>query len=145
MKKTHLTTFALDIAKYIVNKCIKDKYPIANFQLQYILYYIQKEYLKMGKLAFCDNIEAWQFGPVVPNVYYKFCIYGAMPITFLEEEEKIFNIKDKKIIDRIVEDKREFEVWDWGEFKEKSAWSKIYRDGAGLKKIIPIELIKEVG
>ena len=29
-----------------------------------------------------DNIEAWQFGPVVPNVYDHYCGYGAMPISF---------------------------------------------------------------
>ena len=34
---------ALSMAKYIIDKCTKDKYPISNLQLQKILYYIQRE------------------------------------------------------------------------------------------------------
>lgn len=37
------------------------------------------------KPAFPDAIEAWQFGPVVPNVYYYYCGFGAMPISIPEE------------------------------------------------------------
>lgn len=31
---------ALDMAKYIIDKCTKDRSPISNLQLQKILYYI---------------------------------------------------------------------------------------------------------
>ena len=29
------------------------------------------------KILFFDDFEAWEFGPVVPNVYYKYCGFGA--------------------------------------------------------------------
>ena len=61
---------AIDLSKYIVSKCINDGYPISNLQFRKILYYIQKDFLSRDDLAFSDGIEAWQFGPVVPNVYY---------------------------------------------------------------------------
>lgn len=61
---------AIELSKYIVSKCIDDGFPISNLQLQKILYYIQRDFLRIGKPAFPDAIEAWQFGPVVPNVYY---------------------------------------------------------------------------
>lgn len=32
---------AVDLAKYIINKCVKDEVPISNIQLQMILYCIQ--------------------------------------------------------------------------------------------------------
>ena len=32
---------AMDIAKYIIDKCIDDEMPISNLQLQKILYYLQ--------------------------------------------------------------------------------------------------------
>ena len=60
---------ALELSKYIVTKCINDGEPISNLQLQKILYYIQRDFLRQGEAAFSDTIEAWQFGPVVPNVY----------------------------------------------------------------------------
>lgn len=60
---------ALSIARYIIDKCTKERYPISNLQLQKILYYIQREFLQQGMKAFPEEIEAWQFGPVVPEVY----------------------------------------------------------------------------
>ena len=62
---------ALDVAKYIVDKCTSDKQPVSNLQLQKILYFLQKKYLIDEKrILFSDEIQAWQFGPVVPEVYY---------------------------------------------------------------------------
>ena len=52
---------ALELSKYIVTKCINDGKPISNLQLQKILYYIQRDFLKQGEPAFSDTIEAWQF------------------------------------------------------------------------------------
>ena len=51
---------ALDIAKYVITKCTKDKHPISNLQLQKILYYIQRELLQQGLAGFSDDMEAWQ-------------------------------------------------------------------------------------
>jgi len=136
---------AIELSKYIVSKCVKDYCPISNLQLQKILYYIQKVYLQRENMAFPDDIEAWQFGPVVPNVYYHFCGFGAMPITtvyniFIEEE-------DSEIIDEIVETKRELKPWDLvaETHKPDGAWSRTYKDGAGNRKVISRELIKEAG
>ena len=58
---------ALELAKYVVSKCIQDDNPISNLQLQKILFYIQRDYLQNeNRAAFADEIEAWRFGPVVP-------------------------------------------------------------------------------
>ena len=95
---------AIELSKYIVSKCIDDGFPISNLQLQKILYYIQRDFLRIGKPAFPDAIEAWQFGPVVPNVYYYYCGFGAMPISIPEEKPWI-SIADRPIIDKIVENK----------------------------------------
>ena len=47
---------AVELAKYIVSKCIKDEHPISNLQLQKILYYIQKRFVDEGTRAFSDEI-----------------------------------------------------------------------------------------
>lgn len=60
---------ALDVAKYIINKCTIEHDAISNLQLQKILYYIQKWFLQNGLVAFDDDFEAWSFGPVVLSVY----------------------------------------------------------------------------
>lgn len=140
---------AVQLARYIVSKCIQDGCPISNLQLQKILYYVQKEFLKSGKPAFSDDLEAWQFGPVVPSVYYRFCGFGAMPITFFGNNESLIEIDpaDRAVIDSVVEEKRSLPPWDLVEETHKpgGAWDRVYQNGNGNHQTIPTELIKEFG
>lgn len=136
---------ALEIAKYIIDKCTRENNPVSNLQLQKILYYIQKAFLQSEMEAFSDEIEAWQFGPVVPNVYYKYCGFGASAIRM----KYVTNICDSYmvIINPIVEQKRILKPWDLVEdtHREGQAWSEIYNNGIGNHHIIPKSLIKERG
>ena len=137
---------AIHLSKYIVSKCINDGYPISNLQLQKILYYVQKDYLSHNDQAFSDEIEAWQFGPVVPEAYYRFCGFGAMPITISYNNTTI-DPMDAKKIDSIVEKKRKMDPWDLvaETHKPNGAWSRIYKNGMGNGDVIPVDLIKAVG
>ena len=137
---------AMELSTYTVSKCIKEDCPISNLQLQKILYYIQKAFLDRGDRAFSDNIEAWQFGPVVPNVYDHYCGYGAMPISFSSIKYDVAK-EDKQLIDSIVESKRVLAPWDLVEetHKKGGAWDKTYKNGSGSHEVIPTELIKAVG
>ena len=104
---------ALDLSKYIITKCMNDRKPISNLQLQKILYYIQVEFLqKRGVRAFSDEIEAWQFGPVVKAVYQQYCGAGSLPLRFVYEDVENISSGEKEIINSIVTDKREKEPWD---------------------------------
>ena len=137
---------AIELSKYIVSKCIHDGQPITNLQLQKILYYIQKEFLIQNDFAFPDDIEAWQFGPVVPSVYYHFCNFGAMPI-FIPYSDSDITETVASIVDPIVESKRLLKPWDMVEetHKPNGAWAQIYQEGLGNHTIIPTSLIKEAG
>lgn len=134
---------AIDIAKYVVTKCVRDSHPISNLRLQEILYYLQKKYINIGSQLFGDPIEAWKFGPVVPDVYYKFCGSGARTI-LLTYETSIADA-DKKIMDSIIEDKRNKEPWELVEdtHKEGGAWYQTYHYGTNRE--IQINLIRDVG
>lgn len=138
---------AKDIAKYVVNKCIDDEHPISNLQLQKILYYIQRAYLKQDRCAFTENIEAWQFGPVVPCVYYIYCGFGSMRICVKLTPEEELQPEDKAIIDPIVESKRDLMPWDLvnDTHREGGAWNLTFKNGEGLHAIIPMDLIKSNG
>lgn len=135
---------ATEWSKYIVWKCINDGMPISNLRLQMILYCLQVEYLKINLLAFPDEIQAWGCGPVVPNVYYLYCGYGAMPITNIFG---LYNIdaKDKELVDFIIKKKRAMTPWQIA--KEvcgtNSPWEVVYNKGNGNRAIIPISLIMQ--
>lgn len=135
---------AIDLSKYIIFKCIKDDYPISNLQLQNILFYIQKDFLNRGKIAFAEDIEAWPFGPAVPDVYYYFCGFGAMPISILNGEYSV-NAQDKEVIDNIIEEKRVLNPWESVAeiHKPNGAWNKVYRNGIGNRQVISTDLIRK--
>ena len=102
---------AMNIAQYIITKCTQDGSSISNLQLQKILYFTQGVCLaKNNHILFEENIFAWYIGPVVPNVYYRFCGYGASKI--LGRYPGIMIEKDTKVlIDQIVEEKRVLYPW----------------------------------
>ena len=119
---------AKEFANYIVAKCIDDKEYISNLQLQKILYLVQIAfYQKLDRPAFFDDIEAWNFGPVVQNVYYKWCGVGAMPID-IAPKMTLPSKLERAIIDPIVEKARAMKPWDLAEvvLRENGPWAKAY-------------------
>lgn len=55
--------------------------PISNLKLQKLLYYEQGYHLAyFGIPLFDEEIEAWKYGPVVPQIYEKYKIHDDRPI-----------------------------------------------------------------
>lgn len=140
---------AFELSKIVIDYCFKLEYPITNLQLQKILYYIQKEFLNIfGKPAFEDAIEAWKFGPVVPSVYYQFCMFGAnrimMHYTNTKKEEYSMSELEvvKKVIIRCIK-KNPWSLVEETHAKGK-AWERVFYS-RNTSKIIPLRLIKEIG
>lgn len=123
---------ALDIAKYIVKKCIDDNKPISNLQLQKILYFIQVYYLtNKNTPLFDEDFEAWQFGPVIPVVYNRYSMYGAEKIKGIYAEEKALeDIAEHEEFDEIINQKRELSPWDLVKdtHDKTKAWYYIYKN-----------------
>jgi uncharacterized phage-associated protein len=71
---------------------------ISNLKLQKVLYFAQAYYLaKLGRPIFIEELEAWQFGPVVPEVYRKFKHYGNKPIIF-EDDKSTISEEDREVL-----------------------------------------------
>lgn len=91
----------VDIAKKIISKTDTERGDIiSNLKLQKMLYYMQGFHLAaFNEPLFEEEIEAWQYGPVVPSVYEEFKSFGSgaieleegySPIELKEEEEDLF-------------------------------------------------------
>lgn len=140
---------ALNIAKYILNKCTIEEHMISNLQLQKIMYIIQRDFLKsFHRPIMSCSFEAWKHGPVIPQIYSIYCGSGANKINriydiILDEDTK----KYIDFIDAIIELKRD--INPWGLVDEThlpgGAWDRVYRNGIGDGDIIPNKLIEEVG
>lgn len=88
----------------------KEREGITNLKLQKVLYFAQAYYLsKVGKSLFSDDIEAWEYGPVIPNVYHKFKTKGSDPI-ICEEDKSALLDEDRETLKKI-----------WGTFGGYSA------------------------
>lgn len=92
---------AMDVAKFLIYLSSKDTniQDFTNLKLQKLLYYSQGANVQINKkLLFEEDIEAWQFGPVVREVYKAFNSFGSMPITIdYENEVKKMNLQPPEI------------------------------------------------
>lgn len=71
------------IARWFLQKSDteKDNSYITNMKLQKLLYYAQGAFLSLkGTPLFKEKVQAWQYGPVVPEVYNQYKSYSSNEI-----------------------------------------------------------------
>ena len=102
----------LDVCRHVINYSNERDYGISNLKLQKILYFIQAYFLMTKKdhtRCFDENIEAWDFGPVVPEAYREYKQYGSGDIPTIEsyilfDENNMWNSKRIEFEDTIIVD-----------------------------------------
>ena len=140
-----MTYNAIDVAKHIITYCSKKKQPISNLKLQKIIYYTWVDYYKAtGTAIFVDDICAWQFGPVVPSVYYEYCSFAGTAIS--REYDISLSAEDITIINPILDKYMAIpaSVLVDRTHEQGSPWDIIYQNGVGIRSIIPFSLIRDV-
>lgn len=93
----------LDVSRHVINYSNEKDYGISNLKLQKVLYFIQAYFLtnvENGTPCFREKIEAWDFGPVVPEAYREYKQYGSTNIptmiSFIDfDVEDIWNSERK--------------------------------------------------
>lgn len=79
-KVQDVARFFIDLAQHQNERDSGDL--MTNLRLQKLLYFAQGWYLaRFGKALFNEPIEAWPYGPVVPEVYSQYKGYGRQGIT----------------------------------------------------------------
>lgn len=137
-----MTYSALDVAKYVIEHEHSKGREVSNLRLQKLLYFVQaKVLMETDEPCFEDEMQAWDFGPVVPSVYYKYRIYGSMDI---EMNEDVPNIESKIIefISAILEFCSNYPTYQLVEIThQQSPW--INARSRGIKSVISPVAIKE--
>jgi len=122
---------ALDLANYIVDKQINEGNYTNTISLQKVLYFVNARFMQLNNSPnsiFDNQIQKWKYGPVVPEVYQTYKLFGPMEITsipasqafFWDEEEfldELYNEHgvEKNIIDEWINefiDRDRFELVD---------------------------------
>ena len=121
-----------DVANYflaIVNN--NDEYGdiISNLKLQKLCYYAQGLYLAINKQSlFEDDFEAWQHGPVIPNLYHKYKRKKCLSID-KDYDINVLPISIRKFLDTVYEVYGQFSAWKLREMTHQEApWKSVYND-----------------
>lgn len=136
------------IADYVINYAKNAGNYVNNLKLQKILYYLEARFLaEEGKSLFTEDIEKWQYGPVVPTVYYRFNHLGAEDITHVpadfdfmslldddfrktpeshqDSDNELFSAYEKEVIDMTIDKLLKFKPFDLvDETHRHESWGK---------------------
>lgn len=138
-------TNVFDVANFfiqIANQSEDDQ--MTNLKLNKLLYYAQGTFLsRTGKPLFNSEVEAWDFGPVIPEIYRKYKVCGKNPIPLDDELEK--NSFTEEELDTLLDVMREFGQYTGSALvtmthKPDTPWSKAIAAG---KKVISEKDISE--
>lgn len=100
---------ALDIANYFLYKAQtateEDQELISNLKLQKLVYYAQGLHLAVyNKPLFNEIIKAWQYGPVIPDLYHRYKKFGVNGIPANKKfDYSIIDKKTREFLDEIYE------------------------------------------
>lgn len=121
------------VAKYI---CEKSNWEISNLQLQKLMYLAQMIHMGRtgGKRLFDGDFEAWDYGPVEPDLYHKVKVFGSKPIRDIFRGALGFEEDDKrrKVMDDVTKRFLKFSAGDLVEIThwDEGAWAKNYMPSA---------------
>lgn len=126
--------------------CELSDWSLSNLRLQKILYIANRVHLgRSGKQLVDSPFEAWDYGPVSPEVYKECKMYGSKPVKhgFL----LVNSYKEGEEYERLSEAYSILKDISGGQLVNMThanggAWAQVYRPGVkGIK--IPVELIEE--
>lgn len=133
---------AKKLAKYIINTSPRR---MSNLELQKTMYFAELDYRKRtGQQLIKEDFEAWQYGPVVRDVYNDYCDYGPDLIERTGKNIDLNNV-NTDIIDMTVDRCSDKRSWELVEESHRSdgAWQKSIDRGVPLKDPIAQDLITE--
>ena len=117
------------VAKYI---CDKSGWTVSNLQLQKLMYLAQMIHMGRhnGKPLFEGTFQAWDYGPVEPNLYHKVKAFGSGPVRPVFSEALGFDKDDprRKVMDDVCKRFLKMSAGDLVDIthSEKGAWADHY-------------------
>ena len=139
-----MENYALSIANYLIDLAHSENRLIRPLKLMKLVYIVHGYILalldKPTEGAKLEKVEAWQYGPVFPSVYYSFKQYGSSQIekkTTVFDFSKIGKTNDIEVIPYLNDDteKRICQfVWKkYGIYADSSLVSILHADGTPWK------------
>ena len=143
---------AMDMAEYVITRCASFGRPVTDLHLQKMLYFLQLGFCNASGgncLIFPERFQAWRYGPVLPGVYDRFCVYGGGSINrsfgCAELNETLLSRPNmKRFIDDAIDLLRKKSPWDLVAETHAAGtpWDRVSRE-SGFRAEISNDLIVE--
>lgn len=123
---------AMQIANAFVQKAKAGQLDkLTPMKLQKLMFFAQSWYIRTyRKKLIDDNFVRWQYGPVIPSIYYEFAQYGSNEITspandYRGEVKVELTASDNDFIDEVIKVYGQFDGWKLSVMthQPKTAWS----------------------
>lgn len=151
----------MDISRYIINYSNEKDYDISCLNLQKVLYFIQAYFLiTLDKPCFTEQIEAWNFGPVVRKAYLEWIRFGSCHIypireyfdtngsanfwdwTVVKYKDEFIKPEHKKLINEVVDMLAPYSATALTTIScDQGPWNNVFRK-YGIN-VIPNKVLKE--
>ena len=122
---------ALKTANFFIYLMPEDENELTNLKINKLLFYAQGHFLKhFSKPLFGDEIQVWQYGPVVLTVYHHFKGYGKNVLNSLPKDFSLSDYSDDEK-ELLVDVAREYGQYTGEALKtktheESTPWSNVY-------------------
>ena len=126
---------ALDIANFYIQLAIDlSDDSIDNLKINKLLYYAQGFALViLGRPLFGDDIQAWEYGPVIPEVYHTFKCCGRKSIDSPSDEfdEKRLDTSELELLINVYSSYGRYTGWALKEMThvKNGPWDRVYEPG----------------
>lgn len=135
----------VDVAKYFLSLTDEESGElISNLKLQKLVYYAQGFHLVFYDTPlFSERIEAWTYGPVVPDLYHEYKSHGPCSIPPPSDFDiSIYDENTKNLLNEVYKVFAQFSGWKLHEMThQEPPWKNAYERGAG--SIINHQSLKE--
>lgn len=134
---------AIDVAKHVITYAAGKSCPVTNLKLQKILYFLWIDFYRERKdYLYDDMIQAWKFGPVIPEVYYAYCHYAAWPIN--KSYDDVLSKDDSDLLNPFIDEYMKESAYALVERSHSTGkpWDEVY--AIHDKNIIPFQKIIEM-
>jgi uncharacterized phage-associated protein len=148
----------LAVANWFILKGIDVGHPKTQMEIHKLVFFTQALSLaSTDNEIFSSDFEAWEYGPVCPDLYYHTKKWGRKPLSYpimipdqvsLKPVVPVISDGDEQTLKflsntwNIFGNKPAFELSNRSH-QEGDPWAEIYRNGSGKGQIIPKKLIAE--
>ncbi len=136
---------SVNVAAYLLSLADKDGIGLSPLKLIKLVYMCEGWSLALrGKPLIRESIEAWQYGPVIAELYSKIRHFRASPVSLSGDEDDILSTDQQELVNSVYRAYNHLSGMQLSDLTHQAGtpWSQIW-DKHNRKQIIPRDMITD--